>query len=224
MLYKPASGEGQLPLIVDHAERRKKVIDAASEILVRSGLEAVTVRDVARAAGYSTSIVSHYFSSKRELLYLTFAANIERADAAGDAALEAGGDLKTYLSAVMPLDEPRYNGWRIWMAYIALVVAEPEIAKLQHDSANYQIARITGILDDLAQRGDIVRGLDHGVVARRLLAMVMGLALEVLFDRDRWPPERQHQLVDSELRPLYAPGRLPPTISPNDAMRTLTPA
>src|SRR5207247_297966 len=101
---------------------------------------------------------------------------------AGAQALEgSSGDLKAYLSAAMPADEEHFQRWRVWLAYIALVVAKPDIAKLQHDSANFQIARITGILDDLVARGDVIPGQDHELIARRLLGAVMGLALQVLF-------------------------------------------
>jgi len=59
-----------MPLIVDHDARRREVGAIAARLIATSGLEGVTVRDVARIAGFSTAVVSHYFDNKRALLPL----------------------------------------------------------------------------------------------------------------------------------------------------------
>ncbi|MFA5632728.1 MAG: helix-turn-helix domain-containing protein, partial [Porticoccaceae bacterium] len=57
-----------MPLIVDHDARRDELSAVVAQLIATRGLEAVTVRATADAAGYSTRVVSHYFSGKRELL------------------------------------------------------------------------------------------------------------------------------------------------------------
>jgi AcrR family transcriptional regulator len=189
-----------MPILVDHEERRERVIDIASHLLARSGLGAVTVRDVAKAAGVSTAIVSHYFKDKDELLLLTFKRNIAQAEDNAEQALAAtGGDLKAFIEPAMPLDQDRVDRWRIWLAYLAQLSSHPEIAAIQRDSAAKRIARLQTILGDLDARGRLRPGLDVRATAERLLAVIMGLAIEVLFDLDAWPPERQHAVVDAEL-------------------------
>ena len=81
-----------MPLIVDHEFRRKEVAAVASQLIARAGLEAVTIRDVAQAAGCSTAIVSHYFHNKRELLLFTYRYSIESATARADHAMGPGAD------------------------------------------------------------------------------------------------------------------------------------
>jgi AcrR family transcriptional regulator len=49
-----------MPLIVDREKRRRKVAAIATKMIAREGPDAVTVRDVAAAAGYSTKVISHY--------------------------------------------------------------------------------------------------------------------------------------------------------------------
>ena len=61
-----------MPKVVDHEERRGEVAAAVWRIVSRDGLEAATVRRVAAETGMSTSVVSHYFAGKDDLLRLAF--------------------------------------------------------------------------------------------------------------------------------------------------------
>src|SRR4051794_41751968 len=121
-----------MPVFVDHEERRRQVVAVASRLIAEAGLDAVTVRDVANAAGCSTAIVSHYFHNKKELLFLTYEASIQRATGRSERALGADpGDLRAYLAEIMPLDEERLIEWKIWVAFWARAVSDPEIAEAQ---------------------------------------------------------------------------------------------
>ncbi len=64
---------------VDHNLRRDEVATLATALIARGGIDAATVRDIAAAGGYSTKVVSRYFSDKRELLLLVYRAAAERA-------------------------------------------------------------------------------------------------------------------------------------------------
>jgi AcrR family transcriptional regulator len=201
-----------MPAAVDHDERRTRVLDIAEGILAEAGLRAVTVREVARAAGVSTAIVSHYFRDKDELLLLLFRRNVREAFAYADAAA-AKGDLKGMIEAAMVLDNARVARWRIWLAYLAQLASHPEIAEIQRGSAAEQLTRLGTMLRCLQERGDIAPHVDPDIAAERLLSLIMGLAIQVLFDPPAWPPERQHAVVDAELRTLYKVGRLPDNVS-----------
>ena len=67
-----------MPRIVDHEERRAEVAAAVWRIVSRDGLEAATVRRVAAETGMSTSVVSHYFAGKDDLLRLAFRIVVDR--------------------------------------------------------------------------------------------------------------------------------------------------
>lgn len=183
------------------------------QLIAKAGLDAVTVRDVAEAAGCSTAIVSHYFHNKKELLHLTYTAAIERATARAESALAASGDLKAYLAEIMPLDEDRLTEWSIWLAFWAKAVSDPDIAAAQRNCVLRTRGNILRILDDLNARGELVANVDRPHVARRVLATITGMAVQVMFDREDWPTERQHGLIDPELRDLYKPSRIPASIA-----------
>lgn len=50
------------------AETERRVLDAAMELIARSGSRAVTLAEVGEAAGYSRGIVYHHFGSRERLL------------------------------------------------------------------------------------------------------------------------------------------------------------
>jgi AcrR family transcriptional regulator len=203
-----------MPIYVDHHARRGQVVDVALRLIAKAGLDAVTVRDVAEAAGCSTAIVSHYFQNKRELLITTYRATIERSTARWSGTLEgSGGDLRAYLSEIMPLDEPRLMEWRIWLAFWAKAAVDQEIAAEQRECVRLARSRILDVMKELVDRGDIATDVDLPLAARRVLATITGMAVEVMFDLEDWPAERQHQVIDAELRPLYRPGRLPASLA-----------
>ena len=73
----------------------------------------MTLRDIARAGGWTTGIVSHYFVDKRELMIATFRSRADRARERIDAAVSAGAAaLPAIVEAALPLDAERAASWR----------------------------------------------------------------------------------------------------------------
>jgi AcrR family transcriptional regulator len=203
-----------MPVFVDREERRQQVVAVASRLIAEAGLDGVTVRDVAEAAECSTAIVSHYFHNKRELLFLTYNSSIDQATERCEAALiAADGDLKAYVAELMPLDEERIIEWKIWVAFWARAVADPEIAAIQRSCIMRTRGNILRIMRELDAKGAFAPDVTLADEARRILTLLLGMAVQVLFDPDDWPATRQHALIDGELSRLYRPGRLPASIA-----------
>jgi AcrR family transcriptional regulator len=203
-----------MPVFVDHDERRRQVVEVASRLIAQVGLEGVGVRDIASAAGCSTAIVSHYFHNKKELLFLTYEASIDRASERSLVSLGPGGlDVRGYLAEIMPLDEERLIEWKIWVAFWAKAISDPEIAAKQRDCVRRTRDNILKVLQKLRASGALVDDLDLPETARRLLVLIMGMAVQVLFDPEEWPVSRQHEVVDRELVALYRPDRLPAALA-----------
>ena len=57
-----------MPKIVDHDDRRADIARAAGRVLVRKGIESLTLRDIAREANCSPGILAHYFRDRTEIL------------------------------------------------------------------------------------------------------------------------------------------------------------
>ena len=57
-----------MPGYVRAADRREQLLDAAVEVLVRDGVDGLTLRDVAAQAGVRLSTLQYIFSSRAELI------------------------------------------------------------------------------------------------------------------------------------------------------------
>jgi AcrR family transcriptional regulator len=61
-----------VPKVVDHEKRRKEVAEAAWRVIEREGPDGTNMREIAREAGRTTGVVTHYFRDKRELMAFAF--------------------------------------------------------------------------------------------------------------------------------------------------------
>jgi AcrR family transcriptional regulator len=192
-----------MPRLVDHEERRRQLTDATAREIERVGLASVRLRDVARAAGWTTGAVTHYFADKRELLLATFRSRTELAHARFEAAVSAGeAALDAKLEAVLPLDDERLLNWKVWLAFWGAAVGDAELAAEQR--YRYEVFR-TGLEDAVRhdqRAGRIPPGVSAEDVARHLASLLDGIAVQVVFAPDLWPPDEQRRLVTAYLAGL----------------------
>jgi AcrR family transcriptional regulator len=175
-----------MPRAVDHDARRAEVAAVAADLIARRGIDRVSVRDVAAASGFSTTIVTHYFTSKRELLLHAY----RSAGTATEQRLVGVDGVLGICEAILPLDEPRRLTWQTWFAFWGAAVADPEHSARQTRRAHYS-------------RDLLARELDGDQeAARELLVLVRGIAAEAVFDPADWPPERQLALLHRTLARL----------------------
>lgn len=192
-----------MPAVVDHAKRRVEVAEIAARLIVDSGLDAVTFRDIARAAGYSTSVVSHYFRNKRDLLLFVYRMITDRANEDVRNALADGADLQTCLEALLPLNEERRANWRIWFAFWSMTSTDEEFLAEQQRRGREARSMIERILRGAASSdGKQQEDRDFEMQSRRLLATVVGLATQSVHDPEDWPAERLRAVLHREIATL----------------------
>ena len=189
-----------MPKIVDPEARRREVTEIAADLIVRGGRSALTVRNVAEAAGCSSTVVSHYFEDMLDLLYETYSFAVERSARRIRRVLDRDPtDLAGLVEAVLPLDRERTDDWRIWFAFWSEALSSPRFAAEQRQRARTQLERLERCLDQLAAEGALTPGVDVSDAAHRLAALVPGIAAEAIFDPQQWPPARQQRVLRSEL-------------------------
>lgn len=188
-----------MPRHVDHADRRRHVAATAAELVGTQGLDALTFRGVADAAGCSTTVVTHYFADKRDLLLSTFREVAQRLGARFDEADRRGGGLQGCLEALLPLDAGRRTEWRLLTCFWGVAISDAAFAA--EDAGHVRSAQRR--IRDLLQRDH--PALDEAeldVVSRRLVTIVHGLGAECALDPRHWTAAQQRRVVADELRCL----------------------
>ena len=185
-----------MPLIVDHARRRREVAHIAARLIAERGLDGVSFREIARAAGCSTAVVSHYFRSKHDLLMATYRQAMEETVERARRRRARGGDLQRCCEAILPLDRRRRDNWKVWFAFWGMAMADaPFMAEQQRSGRDAR--RLFGELIPGAADADA-----RDRQARRLLVVVSGIATQATYDPEDWPAHRQRAILAEEIAAL----------------------
>jgi AcrR family transcriptional regulator len=180
-----------VPKVVDHEERRERIAEAAWRVIEREGPEGANLRRIAREAGYTTGVVTHYFRDKRDLMAFAFGLVVERSTSRmAGAAAEAGAE--GALAQLLPLDEERRRETTVWLVLMSVSLADPDLAVELRQ--RYRRAR-EATLPTFRAALEETRGGDVDDVADELLAAVDGITVDALTDPERFPPERQLALL-----------------------------
>ncbi|HUD27972.1 MAG TPA: TetR/AcrR family transcriptional regulator [Novosphingobium sp.] len=189
-----------MPIIVDKQERRALVLSVAFDLVADRGIDALTFREIAAATGCSTSIVSHYFRNKNELLFGVYRQANDRARERLEAAFEAGLPLLDCFGEIMPTSEDGRRNWRVWIAFWGRAHLEPAYLEERRRAAeqSLELYRVMLVRRSGEARGGEARG-DLLFEARRLIASVAGISLEACFAPDDWTVERMREVLAAEL-------------------------
>jgi TetR/AcrR family transcriptional repressor of bet genes len=194
-----------MPARTDHDERRQRVARLAADLVADGGLAAATHRRIAEAAGCSTTIVSHYFSGKRDLVTATYQEVGDRVADRVEAARGTEDPLAAILAALLPLDADRTRDWRLLFTFLGLAATDAELTAEQRARAGAARAQVEAALEDDKQAGRIPPGTDVAAAARHLLSLVLGMGMQALFDPAEWPPDRMRAAVADAVQQVRAP-------------------
>lgn len=189
-----------MPAAVDHDEKREAIAGIAADLIAERGLKAATIRQVAAAAGYSTTVVTHYFASKRAMLLAAYRHAAERTQRRFDAlAAECRADPLARLELLLPIDEEGRRAWRIYLQYWPLADHDEELgAEQRWWSANGTALIRTALLQ---ARPDIDDADGKATIA---LSVLLGIAIQATLDRGAWPAQRQRAMWQAQCRLLLA--------------------
>lgn len=188
-------------LAVDHEERRRRIAEVAVDLIAREGLEATTIRRIAAEVRCSTTVVTHYFSDKDQLLLWAFRALGERAWEHVDAVIARDpADLVGALVCMAAVDQSVRRGWRAYVAFWERAARDPVLSGLQRMSTEMALQRIAAVIRARnGERGDI------GRASRLLNALVQGISVQALADPDGWTPEEIRGALAHEVDMLLGP-------------------
>jgi AcrR family transcriptional regulator len=173
-------------------DSRESILDAATELFARQGLEATTIKEIGRAAGLTPGLLYYYFADKDAL----YRAVLERVVATLPARLGP---------PVREAREPRQGIAALIRMQAEVFLAEPRLPRLlarelaDHEArhaapiirqhAHGLLSAITELIARGQERGEFRRDIDPAFAAVSCLAQLnwfcmAGPAIEMILERD----------------------------------------
>ncbi|MFF4954793.1 TetR/AcrR family transcriptional regulator [Streptomyces chattanoogensis] len=192
-----------MPRQVDHESRRRQIAEAVCRLADESGLEGVTLRDVAARAQVSMGAVQRCFGTKEEMLVFALTHIGERVSArvgariAASPAQSARTALGHAATEVSLLQEEHRAEARVWLAFVAQAAVSPSLAEIVRTNYAGLQALFTRLIAEATDTADPQR------TARTLLALADGLTTHVLIGH--LSPATALDVLDAHLNGLWGP-------------------
>jgi AcrR family transcriptional regulator len=179
----------------DYVEHRRRIGEVVMEVIARDGLDAVTVRRIAAEVGYSTTVVTHYFADKRDLLLSAYQSLGESSTLRFQRIfMRDRTDLVGYLLSLSAAEPGDARYMRMFIAVWDLSLRDPgfaaELRSWMDEVLNHMQTFIQILNPDC---------VNAETVARRLLALVHGIGAQILFYPGSWSLEAVREAFRTEV-------------------------
>jgi AcrR family transcriptional regulator len=188
-----------MPKIVDHDERRERIVEIVAEMLATVGAEKTTIREIARQSGYSRGFIEHYFHNKEELITKTIRWINERSLARADVELEGKtglAALKIFSELSLPMTAEVRNEWKIRMQFWGMAAVSDEHRREQSKRIHVSEKIILKYLEQAQSAGELEADIDLLPLAHSLLHRLYGLGCNAILRPTYFTRQRQTQALD----------------------------
>ena len=186
----------------DLGAKRVQIAEGGYQVFLRRGLERTSLADIAREIGNSTGVLRHYFSDKAELLLfaknLLFDRSYQRAK---EAAARAKGldKIRATLVELLPSRAENIDACRLLAMFNGSAIGDAHLMKLQHKRNAGHTRLIADLIADLQVQGVVKKDLRPQFEAAALLALIDGLAEQVIMKPSSWSKADLEFLVDRQI-------------------------
>lgn len=157
-------------------DRRTEILDAATRIILRDGIDGIRSASVAQEAGVSAALPHYYFPTLDDLVHATF----EHVRVADDvpAAEAAEPQLRALLAGPFAGAEAAVDrAWALRTEFHRHAAFDPALRAQVVAAEEGWIARIAGAVRDLQEDGAAPATIDADRIAQRLASLVVGLGI-----------------------------------------------
>jgi AcrR family transcriptional regulator len=196
-------GERAIARRADHEAQQERISEAVWGTLAGKGIEHLTIRAVAAAAGCTTGLVMHRFPGRkallahaRDLLHERTRDRVERLEA--EAATPRAA-LRAILAQGMALDEDSAQEALVWTGFLAASVGDEELIALHRRNNRAWRDRVSRLVAASAPDWGSER-VATAVFA--LMSVAEGAAQLACFDPEAYGPAAQEAALDQMLEAL----------------------
>lgn len=190
-----------MPKIVDHEARRDEIAQIACRVVATHGFEHATVARIARAAGYTTGMVAHYYVSKQDIILAALRLMLLRIEErlVGKRSGRAP-KLVDVLSEALPLDEQRFIESAFWLAFWGQVSADKKLKQLNAWVHREYMRLFSRCFAEAWPEWQDWTQVIRDAVLRSTVIFMNGLTASAVTSPQDWPPARQTEQLALQLQ------------------------
>ena len=197
-----------MPKIVDHAQRRDDIAHVACQVVAHYGFEQATVARIARAAGYTTGMVAHYFESKQDIILAALRLTLLRIEERLTRERDSGeANLLAVLSETLAIDGQRFTECAFWMAFWGQVPADKKLKRLNVWVHREYMRLYARCFAEHWQEWSAWPQPVRDQVLRSVVTCINGLTASVVTSPGDWPAAKQVEQLQLQLELLHQWGR-----------------
>jgi AcrR family transcriptional regulator len=192
------------------AARRAQILDAVTRVVDEHGIDGVTMRRVAEAAGVSIGMVTYYFASKRELILgaLTAANDVrQRQRRALGGETSSPRRMAAYFEVAFS-ENPLLQDWPFTLLTWAQATRDPELRRYLVDHFIDGRESMAGHIRAGMLTGEVRTDIDPYALSELFIAVRDGLGVEVALGADDVTLSRARELAEIFLK-LLKPSTAP---------------
>lgn len=179
-------------------QRRRQILEAACDAIAERGFAAVRIADIAVGANTSTGTVHYYFDNKEDVLHQALRFAFEESIGRQVTELATCPTARAKLGRLIELNLPEkaeaVREWVVWMEFWIEALHRPEMRPVNEELYGHWRKLVAEIISEGQEAGEFDAAADGADLANLLIALVDGLAIQVLL--------HSKQMTVSEMRRL----------------------
>ncbi len=193
---------GTMPKLVDVDARRKDLLQAVWRIIPRSGIAAATTRAIAREAGVSNGVLSHYFPDKDSLLIEALRTAYAQAHTRMrdvTQGLVGVAAVRAIMLEALPLDEKRLVEAQIGVSFWGLALGNERLLEVMRAEWERFWDVLSFRVDEARSLQQLAADVKPDDLTHELVVLVEGFSAQAVMYPRRVPAARQIEILDSIL-------------------------
>jgi AcrR family transcriptional regulator len=192
-----------MPKIVDHAQRREEIALVACKVVASHGFVQATVARIARAAGYTTGMVAHYYESKQDIILAALRLILVRIEERLTRERDSGeATLLNVLSEALALDAQRFTECAFWMAFWGQVSTDKKLKRLNAWVHREYMRLFARCFAEHWPRWSELPRSDRDQLLRSVVTFINGLTAGAVTSPRDWPAAVQVEQLKLQLEHL----------------------
>jgi AcrR family transcriptional regulator len=191
-----------MPKIVDHEQRRAELVDVILKVMGRYGLSGTTIRSIAREGGFSSGVLSHYFSSKEEMVNFAFGAVADAIFARAEKRLELAESPRQRVRILIEELVPRKGNDPesvVSVAFWGMALHDPALRKQFHDRYESWRGYLRRELQAAAKKTSSKSPQSVEDTVDLVISITDGFAVSWTLDPKRYDAAKRERLIDRAL-------------------------